>query len=363
MIKLFRILLLLFRKFGFRFVYIFIPFYRLIYKALYYFGNLLDEIFYRKFRSIVIKKPVFLVGHPRSGTTFLHKFILKNSSEFEGMFLWRMIFPTLSSRFIIKPLLPFINRIFPQNLYDPNIHKTGFLEPETDDAALFFNSFDGMFSWLYFSALNDYDSQLDLERDLVKTSKTRIVLHNLKIIFQKNLYRSSKSKRIFSKSFSLILDLKGVKEVFDDPKLVILIRNPLEVIPSSLSLARNVQMNLNGFGKLSNEEKLSYYRNLYNGSIIFYKYLVNQISNGDLAESDFLLICYKNLIQDFEKTVDRIINYCEIEKTPELLESIKNQSDKQPTFKGNHSYTLEEFGLTKEEVLRDFDFVYSIFDL
>jgi omega-hydroxy-beta-dihydromenaquinone-9 sulfotransferase len=363
MIKLFRILILLFRKFGFRFIYILIPFYRFFYKLLYYFGYLIDEIFYRRYKKIVINKPVLLIGHPRSGTTFLHKFILKNSTEFEGMFLWRMMFPTLTSRFIVKPLLPSINRLFPKNLYDPNIHKTGFLEPETDDAALFFRSFDGMFSWLYFSALNDYNSISELEQDLVKTSKTSSVLKNLKIIFQKNLYRSYQSKRIFSKSFSLILNLKEVKETFNDSKLVILIRNPLEVIPSSLSLARNVQMNLNGFDKLSDKEKFSYYRNLYNGSIIFYKHLLNQINNGDLSENDYLLISYKDLIKDFDKTMDRIITYCEIDRTPEMIESIRKQSEKQPTFKGNHVYTLEEFGFTKEEVLRDFDFVYSRFDL
>lgn len=363
MIKLFRTLILLINKFGLRLIYVLIPFYRLLYSFLYHLGFLLDEILFKNYRKIVITKPVFLIGHPRSGTTFLHKFILKNSSEFEGMFLWRMVFPTLTSRFIFKPLLPFINKFFPNKLYDPNIHKTGFLEPETDDAALFFKSFDGMFSWLYFSALNNYESYSELENDLVKTSKIKPVLRNLKILFQKNLYKSNNSARIFSKSFSLILDFKEIKNTFNDAKLVILIRNPLEVIPSSLSLARNVQMNLNGFELLPDAEKMVYYRNLYNGSITFYKYLFNQIQNKVLTRNDFLLISYKELILDFEKTFDRIMVYCEIEKTPEFIESIKRQSEKQPTFKSNHNYTLEEFGLTQEEVLRDFDFVYSNFNV
>jgi hypothetical protein len=363
MIKLIKIIVLLFKKFGFRFIYLIIPIYRLFYSILYYLGALFDVAIFWKYKHVEVKKPVFLIGHPRSGTTFLHKFIIKNSSEFEGMFLWRMIFPTLTSRFIIKPILPFINMIFPKNLYDPNIHKTGFLEPETDDVALFFKSFDGMFTWLYFSALNDYYSFAELESDLIRTSKSKAVIKNLKTIFQKNLYKKDKSKRVFSKSFSLILDLKEIKNTFNDAKIVILMRDPLEVVPSSLSLARNVQMNLNRFDQLPTDKKNKYYRNLYNASIVFYKYLYNQLNDGSISKNDYLLVSYKELISDFENSMNKIMNYCEITETDSFIEAIKKQSQKQPSYKGKHEYTLEEFGITREEVLRDFDFVYSNFKL
>jgi omega-hydroxy-beta-dihydromenaquinone-9 sulfotransferase len=363
MIKLFKILFLLIKKFGFRPIYGIIPFYRLIYKILYAFGTFTDAIFFKKYKRIVIKKPVFLIGHPRSGTTFLHKFIVKNVPEFEGMYLWRMLFSTLTSRFIVKPLLPVINKVFPKNLYDPNIHKTGFLEPETDDAALFFKSFEGMFSWLYFSALSNYKDTNVLEKDLIKACNIKSVLKNLKVLFEKNLYKAKDSARIFSKSFSLILNFNEIKETFNDAKLIILIRDPLEVIPSSLSLARNVQNNLNGFEKLPLNEKMDYYRNLYNASIIFYKYLFNQITNNEIKTNEYILISYKDLISNFEETIDQIFEYCEITKSPELSKAITIQSEKQPIYKGKHLYTLEEFGLNKEEVLRDFDFVYSSFNV
>lgn len=363
MIKIIQISILLFKKFGFRFLYLIIPIYRLFYSILYFIGSFIDALFFRNYKKIEIEKPVFLVGHPRSGTTFIHKFFIKNCNEFEGMYLWRMIFPTLISRFIIKPILPFINKFFPKNLYDPNIHKTGFLEPETDDAALFFKSFDGMFSWLYFSALNNYENFNELENDLIKTSKLNPVLLNLKTLYKKNLYKSTRSKRIFSKSFSLILNLREVKNVFPDAKLIILIRDPLEVIPSSLSLARNVQMNLNKFDKLSLIEKNEYYRNLYSASILFYKKLINQINDNLIRREDYILINYKDLLTDFEEKMDVLIHFCEINKTQELAHAIKQQSAKQTTYKGRHEYSLEEFGFTKEEVLKDFDFVYSHFNI
>ena len=36
----------------------------------------LDEIFYPAYRQQVVKKPLFIVGNPRSGTTFLHELLM-----------------------------------------------------------------------------------------------------------------------------------------------------------------------------------------------------------------------------------------------------------------------------------------------
>jgi len=235
------------------------------------------------------------------------------------------------------------------------------LEPETDDVALFFKEFDGMFAWLYFSALNQFNSFNELENSLKTTSKSNAVLMNLRTVFKKNLYESPPGKRIFSKSFSLILNLEDILNVFPDAKIIVLIRDPLEVIPSSLSLARNVQMNLNRFERISLEERNIYYRNLYNASLIFYKELVKFVESDITKGKEVLIINYKDFISDFEGTMEKLIKYCEIEKTPDLHNSIVKQAEKQPNYKGQHEYTIEEFGFTKEEVNKDFDFLYQRF--
>lgn len=37
------------------------------------FLRMLDHLFFPGFKKVEVKRPVFIIGHPRSGTTFIHK--------------------------------------------------------------------------------------------------------------------------------------------------------------------------------------------------------------------------------------------------------------------------------------------------
>jgi hypothetical protein len=354
---------LLFSEFGFKLKYLFIPIYRFFYTAFISFGDLIDYLFFSRYKKKKLHKPVFLIGHPRSGTTFLHKFILKNTNEFKGMLLWEMIFSSIFIRRLIKPILPFLAKRFPKDLYDANIHKTGFLEPETDDVAMFFRNFEGMFYWLYFSAWKDYENPEELEFSLIKESDTQKVINYIINLHKKNIYKSESAKRIFSKSFSLIMDISGILKRNQEAKIIVLLRDPMEVIPSSISLAINVMKNINDFDKLEEERKNNYYQNLYQASLVFFKYLDKQLSEDSSLNKSILVVTHKQLKANFKETIYKICDYCEIEKTSELLQSINKQAEKQPNFKGKHEYSLEKYGISEEKLLKDFDFVYKKYDL
>ena len=363
MLTQFKTLLILFNTFGFKLKYLIIPIYRISYTFIRLSGGFFDKLFFYNYKNTKLENPVFLIGHPRSGTTFLHKFILKNCTEFKGMYLWEMIFSSLSIRWLISPILPYLIRKFPQNIYDPNIHKTGLNEAETDDAALFFRNFDGMLYWLYFSAWEDYENFDKLKEELIRESELKKVIKYLEILHKKNLYSNNSKKRIFSKSFSLIMDIEELLSKFHDAKIVILLRDPIEVIPSSISLANNVQKNINNIEKLSDQKKQVYYGNLYNASLSFFKFFDDQITENVKLKESILLISHKELKEDFENTMNKICEYCKIEKTSELLDAVKKQAAKQPNFKGKHVYSLEEFGFSVEQVKKDFHFLYTKYNL
>ncbi len=361
MIKLVNTLKILIRKFGFRFKYLIIPLYRFFYSLINFLGFCIDQLFYAKYKNIKLNNPVFLIGHPRSGTTFLHKFLINNCPEFEGMPLWKMIFPSIFLRKLIKPMLGILDRTIMRNLYDPKIHKTGLFEVETDDAAIFFKQFDGMFHWLYFSAWQEYKSEDQLNKELIESSALPALVKHIRILYQKNLLLCAQNKRIFSKSFSLILDLDLLKKSFNNSKILIMIRDPLEVIPSSFSLARHIQNKINPFHNLNDTEKNKYFRNLYQASLLFYRLLVEQLQENKLNPQDYFIINYKELLRDFDGTMQKIIDFCDIQRNDQFMASIKKQVEKQQNFSSKHKYSLEEFGFTKDEVLKDFDFLYQEF--
>ena len=72
------------------------------------------------------------------------------------MHLWEMLLPSLFLRLILKPIIKFIDRKSNKQLYDTKIHTTGLFKAETDDVALFFKSFEGLFFWLYFATDQKY---------------------------------------------------------------------------------------------------------------------------------------------------------------------------------------------------------------
>ena len=65
------------------------------------------------------------------GNTFLHRY-LTEVFPFRSLLLWEMVFPALRARALLRPFLPLLRKVSFDRVYDPNIHETGFFEPETD---------------------------------------------------------------------------------------------------------------------------------------------------------------------------------------------------------------------------------------
>ena len=65
----------------------------------------LDYIFFPSIWSKRIKKPIMIIGNPRSGTTFLHRYLVDNGLG-TGSQLWQMIYTSITLQKILRPLLP-----------------------------------------------------------------------------------------------------------------------------------------------------------------------------------------------------------------------------------------------------------------
>lgn len=334
---------------------------RFFYKLLILIGLLTDAVFFNNYKRNTITAPVFLIGHPRSGTTFLHRFLLKLLPQFRGMHLWEMLLPSISLRKLLKPLVKKIDKITDNKLYDPKIHKTSLLKAETDDALLFFKSLEGLFNWLYFKALNLYENDESLENDLITKSLIYKSLEYIKIVHSKNIGRSS--KRMFSKSFSLILGIEDVLKKFPDAKIILIIRDPKEAIPSSMSLISSIICKFYSFDKFDKNTRLNYFNNLYKASLFFYKTLHKKLQENIKNNKNIILINYKNLKSDFHNEITNLVKFLEIPISEEITKEINEQVDKQKEYSSNHIYSLEEFGLTEKMISSDFSFFYESYKI
>lgn len=347
-----RLLKLISKTFGLKFRYIVL----FIFNTLLGWTNSLflffDRIFFPSVRKHGKNKPVFLIGHLRSGTTFLHRFLSAHSIDLRPLYLWEMILPSLSIKKFLKPFLPGIRKISLDKIYDPNIHKTGLDKEETDDIALYFRYLDGMLSWIYFHAWQVFDSGEALRASVMEVCNQSKFVSYLKRVYDILAYQSG--RRILSKSFSSLFYLEEMRRENPDGKFIILIRDPREAIPSLMSLEESVQNNMHGKKKVE-ENREQYFMNLYRLSIFYYETL-EKTWEKYRHDSQFLFLSYDQMKNDFGATMEKLISHCELTADDDLLRAIEKQDKKQTGFKSSHAYSLERFKLREEYLIRDTPF-------
>ena len=103
----------------------------------------IDNIFYFNLSKKIIDKPIIIVGNPRSGTTFLQRFLVKNRFG-QGSQLWQMIYPSIILQKLLKPVLPLLELVSPAKHHSTDAHKTSLTSVETDDVGMLFRFFDGL---------------------------------------------------------------------------------------------------------------------------------------------------------------------------------------------------------------------------
>ena len=76
-----------------------------------------------------------------------------------------------------------------------------------------------------------------------------------------------------------------------------------------------------------------------------------------------MLIPYVRIKQDIKNVMAQICSFVAIEPTEELLEGVKGYAQSQPSYRSGHRYTLEEFGLDKNEIQKRCAFFQPYWDV
>jgi hypothetical protein len=298
-----------------------------------------------------------IVGNPRSGTTFLHRYLVKNGIGV-GSQLWQMLYPSIILQKMIKPLLPFLEKVSPTRHHSTAAHKTSLQSVETDDVAIFFRYMDGFFlygfilSWAEENLFSWVDPQ---ERD---TSDRDYKW--LESIWLRNQFIAN-SNRTVGKLFSLSSNLPKFLERFPDCKILYIIRDPLSVIPSGLSLVTGVLDKRFGFWSLPIEKRSHFINRLYHGLVQLLLRFHSDWISGKIDKSKVMIVPFDRLMEDFENLMNEILEFTNHDPSDELRKDILDTGDNQRKFKSEHKYDLEKFGLTALQIQKDCAPIYKTF--
>lgn len=175
-------------------------------------GLLLDELLFRRYRQVRLRRPVFILGVPRSGTTHTHH-LLSTNPRFTTVTLWEaLLAPSISQRQILTRLarldrrlgggvagvLARIERRLQKSL--DSVHPTGLYAPE-EDFLLLMSSLD---CFLLVLAFPECDWLWHLARgdDVRHRQQARRAMRRYRRLLQRHVYFHGEHRQLLSKNAS-----------------------------------------------------------------------------------------------------------------------------------------------------------------
>ena len=148
---------------------------------------------------------------------------------------------------------------------------------------------------------------------------------------------------------------------FPETKILYMVRDPLSVIPSGLSLVTGVLDKSLGFWSLPKEKRTIYINRLYKALVNLLLRFHDDWVNGKVDKSKVKIVRFDKMMNDFEGLMQGVLNLIEYTPDQEMLDNIKQTADKQMNFSSKHSYDLEKFGLTEDQIKKDCKAIYETF--
>ena len=300
-----------------------------------------------------IEKPVFILGLPRTGTTFLQNLLFRND-QFRHLHYWEQVAigpqPThknLQDNYIIKSCVSFVEKlktITPEFFIAHEINPYG---PEECNGLMERN-----FTSIIYFMFRNIPSYIDWfqTHDMTETYD----YHKQQLQFLG--YHFSKKQWVLKAPVHLFF-LKYLFKTYPDAQIVHLHRDPLEVIPSMASLvviSRQIHSNHVNAEETANQI-LDWVR----------KIITNSIAFRDKTNSDqFLDLAYTDLVKDPFNTLTQIYKWLGVDINNKIQSDISSwleNSKRKRTGKAHH-YSLEQFNLTKTKIQNEFNHYYDRYE-
>ena len=341
------------------FIFLFWPLWQLGIRLAYF----LDNLFFPQHLDQEVTEPVFIVGNFRSGTTFLHRLLTKDDSS-TSFASWELyLAPSVVGRkfynWLMKVnyaignparwVIDIFNRIVEKEAY---MHKIGLTEVEEDGQVLFqiWSSFDLLAFFPFPDLIRNY---IYYDQQIPEDVKKRDMRYYSEIV-KKHIFAHG-GRRYISKNPSYSPKVKTLHQQFPDAKFINIVRNPLQVIPSSISL---YSKHCHTYGDPESEYNLQ--ETVIEYSKHWYLYPHQYLKN--LPANQYIRVRYKDLVADPKKTIEEIYRRFDFDLSPEYAKTLQAEADKARSYKSKHHYSLRNMGLSKKRIQREFQFVTRLLE-
>ncbi|MBL8090843.1 MAG: sulfotransferase [Anaerolineales bacterium] len=326
----------------------------------------LDDILFPAHKTHVVEKPLFILGNLRSGSTFLQRLLSRDEETFTSLTTWDIyLTPSVTQKKITQLVSrfdkKFLGGILHKWLYafdkatlgKIKIHPISFFKPEEDEN-IHLHIWDGYFVFFLFPFADEFPDYQHFDEALAPEHKKRIMTF-YKSMLQRHMYANKGKKYFVAKNPAFSPKIETLAEFFPDARILYLARNPLDMLPSTISWINYARRQFTdpGDGYLYIDEVVDMTQHWYRHPL---RYLDSHPSPRHL------IVSYDDLIQRPEAVIRGFYEQFGYPDQPGLPIIIDQAVKETLAFKSDHNYSLEEMGFTREQIVEIYKDIFERFN-
>ncbi len=303
----------------------------------------------------VVRRPLFITGLPRSGTTFLHALLAQDPAH-RAPQVWEVMYPSPPPERASYDADPRITATARQlkwlDLLMPDFETVHLIGARLPQECIAITSHDFLsYSFESMCMVPSYRAWHDRQ-----DKRPAYEFHRR---FLQHLQWRCPGQRWVLKAPSHLLALEALLQVYPDAAIILTHRDPLKVLPSCASFTEVLRR---GFSERVDKVSLAQEvrQRWLDGAGLAVKY---RQTPGNLQQQLFD-VRYAELLRDPMAMVRRIYTHFDLELTPAAATAMQRFLTANPKHKGGvHRYSLAEFGLNPQEERRCFQFYLDFFGI
>jgi hypothetical protein len=324
----------------------------------------LDDLLFPAYKNQPINKPLFILGNLRSGSTFLHRLLSRDSETFTSLTTWDIyLTPSVTqkkitqfvSRLDKKYLGGFLHRILyafdRATLGKIKIHQISFFQPEEDEN-IHLHIWDGYFVTFLFPFMDEFPDYQHFDQALSPEHKRRIMSF-YRSMLQRHMYATGK-KYFVAKNPAFSPKIETLVEFFPDARIIYLVRNPLDMLPSTISWINYARRQSTDPG-----ETWLYLDEIVDMTQHWYRHPLSYLDAHPSPRN--LILNYDDLIQRPEAVLRAFYEQFGYPDKPGLDVIVDDAVKETLTFRSDHAYSYEEMGFTREQIVELYADIFERF--
>lgn len=324
----------------------------------------LDDVFFPAYKDHPIEKPLFILGNFRSGSTFLHRLLSRDTETFTSLTTWDIyLTPSVTQKKITQFVAALDNQYFGRILHRAlfafdratlgkiKIHPISFFQPEEDEN-IHMHVWDGYFVTFLFPFMDEFPDYIHFDEALSPEHKKRIMTF-YKSMLQRHLYATGK-KHFVAKNPAFSAKIETLVEFFPDARILYLARNPLDMLPSTVSWINYARSQFTG-----PNEGYQYIDEILEMTQYWYRHPLEYIDAHPSPRN--LIVNYDDLVQRPEAVIRKFYEQFGYPDKPGLPIIIDQAVKETMTFNSDHNYSYEVMGFTRKGIVERYQDIFERF--